>query len=174
MAGGVLLRGISHAAPRHLSLTSSSTGLRRLLGSGPVERLASSPATSVPATSVPATSVLVRCVLARTVLTRRVPATSVAARVLASSVPVRSVHLDTSHCAGHNKWSKVKHIKGPKDEARGRMFMKYGMMIRIAVKGKLGLMLVLRPSCTPGRVRVPPFHPNIPAVCCRGGAQPGL
>ncbi|KAM4624634.1 translational activator of cytochrome c oxidase 1 isoform 1-T2 [Polymixia lowei] len=48
--------------------------------------------------------------------------------------PVRSLHLGTNLCAGHNKWSKVKHIKGPKDEARGRMFMKFGMMIRIAVK----------------------------------------
>ncbi|CAL8304040.1 unnamed protein product [Lota lota] len=114
MAGGVVLRGISHAAPRKLSLTSSLAGLRKLLVSGPVDRLASSPATSVPA------SVLVRSVLARSV-----PATS---------VPARSVHLDTSQCAGHNKWSKVRHIKGPKDEARGRMFMKYGMMIRIAVK----------------------------------------
>ncbi|KAF3704432.1 Translational activator of cytochrome c oxidase 1 [Channa argus] len=48
--------------------------------------------------------------------------------------PVRTLQLCSSLCAGHNKWSKVKHIKGPKDEARGRMFMKLGMMIRIAVK----------------------------------------
>ncbi|XP_047466082.1 translational activator of cytochrome c oxidase 1-like [Mugil cephalus] len=48
--------------------------------------------------------------------------------------PVRCLQLSSGLCAGHNKWSKVKHIKGPKDEARGRMFMKYGMMIRIAVK----------------------------------------
>ncbi|XP_059893480.1 translational activator of cytochrome c oxidase 1-like isoform X4 [Gadus macrocephalus] len=213
MAGGVVLRGIAHAAPRNLSFTCSSTELRRILLSGPVDQLARSsttsvpasvpatsvpatsvpasvpatsvpatsvpasvpatsvpasvpatsvpasvPATSVPATSVPATSVpptsvpatsvpasvlarrtpatsiptasvLVRCVLARSV-----PATSVLASALARSVPVRRLHLDTSHCAGHNKWSKVKHIKGPRDEARGKMFMKYGMMIRIAVK----------------------------------------
>lgn len=44
------------------------------------------------------------------------------------------MQLCSALCAGHNKWSKVKHIKGPKDEARGRMFMKFGMMIRIAVK----------------------------------------
>ncbi|XP_029934567.1 translational activator of cytochrome c oxidase 1 [Myripristis murdjan] len=50
------------------------------------------------------------------------------------SLPVRTVQLCPALCAGHNKWSKVKHIKGPKDEARARMFMKYGMMIRIAVK----------------------------------------
>lgn len=48
--------------------------------------------------------------------------------------PVRAIQLCSALCAGHNKWSKVKHIKGPKDEARARMFMKFGMMIRIAVK----------------------------------------
>ncbi|CAL9699120.1 unnamed protein product [Knipowitschia caucasica] len=47
---------------------------------------------------------------------------------------VRALHLCPSLCAGHNKWSKVRHIKGPKDEARGRMFMKFAMMIKIAVK----------------------------------------
>uniref|UniRef100_A0A3P9JFI0 Translational activator of cytochrome c oxidase 1 n=1 Tax=Oryzias latipes TaxID=8090 RepID=A0A3P9JFI0_ORYLA len=52
----------------------------------------------------------------------------------ASSCPVRFLRMSPASCAGHNKWSKVKHIKGPKDEARGRMFMKFGMMIRIAVK----------------------------------------
>nr|XP_046225279.1 translational activator of cytochrome c oxidase 1 isoform X2 [Oncorhynchus gorbuscha] len=48
--------------------------------------------------------------------------------------PVRTLHLCSNLCAGHNKWSKVKNIKGPKDAARSRMFMKFGMMIRIAVK----------------------------------------
>lgn len=47
---------------------------------------------------------------------------------------VRTLHLCSALCAGHNKWSKVKHIKGPKDEARGKMFMKFGMLIKIAVK----------------------------------------
>ncbi|XP_034563810.1 translational activator of cytochrome c oxidase 1 [Notolabrus celidotus] len=50
------------------------------------------------------------------------------------SSSVRSLHLCCALCAGHNKWSKVKNVKGPKDEARGKMFMKFGMMIRIAVK----------------------------------------
>ncbi|KAG7227868.1 hypothetical protein INR49_013662 [Caranx melampygus] len=50
------------------------------------------------------------------------------------SSSVRTLHLCSSLGAGHNKWSKVKHIKGPKDEARARMFMKFGMMIKIAVK----------------------------------------
>jgi hypothetical protein len=56
--------------------------------------------------------------------------------------PVRTLHLCSNLCAGHNKWSKVKNIKGPKDAARSRMFMKFGMMIRIAVKGKLDWQLV--------------------------------
>ncbi|XP_040885062.1 translational activator of cytochrome c oxidase 1 [Toxotes jaculatrix] len=47
---------------------------------------------------------------------------------------VRTLQLCPALCAGHNKWSKVKNIKGPKDEARGRMFMKFGLLIRIAVK----------------------------------------
>lgn len=51
--------------------------------------------------------------------------------------PVRGLQLCSALCAGHNKWSKVKHIKGPKDEARSKMFMKFGMMIRLAVKGKI-------------------------------------
>lgn len=49
---------------------------------------------------------------------------------------MRTLQLCSALCAGHNKWSKVKHIKGPKDEARGKMFMKFGMLIRIAVKGE--------------------------------------
>lgn len=53
------------------------------------------------------------------------------------SSPVRALQLCSALCAGHNKWSKVKHIKGPKDEARGRMFMKFGMMIKVAVKGEI-------------------------------------
>lgn len=51
--------------------------------------------------------------------------------------PVRGLQLCSALCAGHNKWSKVKHIKGPKDEARARMFMKFGMMIKMAVKGEI-------------------------------------
>uniref|UniRef100_A0A3Q3VKC4 Translational activator of cytochrome c oxidase 1 n=1 Tax=Mola mola TaxID=94237 RepID=A0A3Q3VKC4_MOLML len=48
--------------------------------------------------------------------------------------PSRALRLCPALYAGHNKWSKVKHIKGPKDEARGVMFMKFAMMIKIAVK----------------------------------------
>lgn len=50
------------------------------------------------------------------------------------TLPVRTLLLGAASCAGHNKWSKVKNIKGPKDEARGKVFQKFAMMIRIAVK----------------------------------------
>lgn len=36
--------------------------------------------------------------------------------------------------AGHNKWSKVKHIKGPLDAKRGRIFSKLSHEIAIATK----------------------------------------
>ncbi|KAM9716107.1 translational activator of cytochrome c oxidase 1 [Menidia menidia] len=75
--------------------------------------------------------------LVRTLPTLR----AVTARLLAPALlpvwrteRVRTLRVGCPARAGHNKWSKVKHIKGPKDEARGRMFMKYGMLIRIAVK----------------------------------------
>ncbi|XP_054623051.1 translational activator of cytochrome c oxidase 1 isoform X2 [Dunckerocampus dactyliophorus] len=46
----------------------------------------------------------------------------------------RTLHQSPALCAGHNKWSKVKHIKGPKDEERSRLIMKFGLMIKTAVK----------------------------------------
>ncbi|XP_028674682.1 translational activator of cytochrome c oxidase 1-like [Erpetoichthys calabaricus] len=49
-------------------------------------------------------------------------------------VPRAPLHLSPPASAGHNKWSKVKNIKGPKDAARSRLFMKFAMMIRLAVK----------------------------------------
>ena len=36
--------------------------------------------------------------------------------------------------AGHNKWSKVKHIKGPADAKRGKIFSKLAMEIAYAAK----------------------------------------
>ena len=36
--------------------------------------------------------------------------------------------------AGHNKWSKVKHIKGPLDAKRGRVFSKWSKEITVAAK----------------------------------------
>ncbi|KAM4692235.1 translational activator of cytochrome c oxidase 1 isoform 1-T1 [Rhinophrynus dorsalis] len=52
------------------------------------------------------------------------------------AMPSQEVAFHTSLlvAAGHNKWSKVKHIKGPKDEARARVFAKLSMMIKVAVK----------------------------------------
>ncbi|XP_043109097.1 translational activator of cytochrome c oxidase 1 [Puntigrus tetrazona] len=46
----------------------------------------------------------------------------------------RTLHSSPALWAGHNKWSKVKDIKIPKDAARARMITKYTMMIRIAVR----------------------------------------
>ncbi|XP_028932009.1 translational activator of cytochrome c oxidase 1 [Ornithorhynchus anatinus] len=46
----------------------------------------------------------------------------------------RTLHLSAAASAGHNKWSKVRHIKGPKDEAKSRVFSKLALMIRYAVK----------------------------------------
>ncbi|XP_059387894.1 translational activator of cytochrome c oxidase 1 [Carassius carassius] len=46
----------------------------------------------------------------------------------------RALHSSSALWAGHNKWSKVKDIKIPKDAARSRMIVKYTMMIRIAVR----------------------------------------
>ncbi|XP_029311639.1 translational activator of cytochrome c oxidase 1 [Cottoperca gobio] len=51
-----------------------------------------------------------------------------------SSSPVRTLQVCPALCAGHNKWSKVKHIKGPKDMAKNRLFGKFSLMIKIAVK----------------------------------------
>ena len=36
--------------------------------------------------------------------------------------------------AGHNKWSKVKHIKGPADAKRAKIFSKLSREIFVAVK----------------------------------------
>ncbi|KAL7857405.1 hypothetical protein SRHO_G00163040, partial [Serrasalmus rhombeus] len=46
----------------------------------------------------------------------------------------RALHACPPRCAGHNKWSKVKDIKIPKDAARARLIAKYTMLIRVAVK----------------------------------------
>ncbi|KAA0725531.1 Translational activator of cytochrome c oxidase 1 [Triplophysa tibetana] len=46
----------------------------------------------------------------------------------------RCLHSSPALWAGHNKWSKVKDIKIPKDAARARMMAKYSLMIRIAVR----------------------------------------
>ncbi|XP_060112052.1 translational activator of cytochrome c oxidase 1 [Heteronotia binoei] len=48
--------------------------------------------------------------------------------------PSRTIHASCAVFAGHNKWSKVRHVKGPKDMARSRLFQKLSMLIRLAVR----------------------------------------
>ncbi|XP_031417357.1 translational activator of cytochrome c oxidase 1 [Clupea harengus] len=65
--------------------------------------------------------------------------TKVCASVLPSlsrwdSRPVRGIHHTPPVCAGHNKWSKVRTVKIPRDAARARMMAKLTMMIRVAVR----------------------------------------
>nr|XP_004655141.2 translational activator of cytochrome c oxidase 1 [Jaculus jaculus] len=48
--------------------------------------------------------------------------------------PDRTLHVSAAASAGHNKWSKVRHIKGPKDTERSRIFTKLSLSIRLAVK----------------------------------------
>uniref|UniRef100_A0A8C6S1V9 Translational activator of cytochrome c oxidase 1 n=2 Tax=Nannospalax galili TaxID=1026970 RepID=A0A8C6S1V9_NANGA len=48
--------------------------------------------------------------------------------------PDRTLHVTAAASAGHNKWSKVRHIKGPKDLERSRIFSKLSLSIRLAVK----------------------------------------
>lgn len=48
--------------------------------------------------------------------------------------PDRTLHVTAAAPAGHNKWSKVRHIKGPKDTERSRIFSKLSLSIRLAIK----------------------------------------
>lgn len=50
--------------------------------------------------------------------------------------PHRTLRISAAVSAGHNKWSKVRHIKGPKDMERSRIFSKLALSIRLAVKGE--------------------------------------
>ncbi|XP_071885645.1 translational activator of cytochrome c oxidase 1 isoform X2 [Anas platyrhynchos] len=36
--------------------------------------------------------------------------------------------------AGHNRWSKVRNVKGPRDAARGRLFQRLGLLLRTAAR----------------------------------------
>ncbi|KAG8140562.1 hypothetical protein E2320_003239 [Naja naja] len=55
-------------------------------------------------------------------------------RVMLFHHPSCAIHASSATLAGHNKWSKVKNVKGPKDTARSLVFQKLTMMIRFAVK----------------------------------------
>ncbi|NXS51877.1 TACO1 oxidase, partial [Brachypteracias leptosomus] len=46
----------------------------------------------------------------------------------------RPLHLGPGSWAGHNRWSKVKNVKGPRDAARSRLFQRLGAMLRTAAR----------------------------------------
>ncbi|NXT58782.1 TACO1 oxidase, partial [Pluvianellus socialis] len=46
----------------------------------------------------------------------------------------RPLHLGPPCWAGHNRWSKVKNVKGPRDAARSRLFQRLSMMLRSAAR----------------------------------------
>ncbi|XP_067170990.1 translational activator of cytochrome c oxidase 1 [Apteryx mantelli] len=46
----------------------------------------------------------------------------------------RPLHVGPAAWAGHNRWSKVRNVKGPRDAARSRLFQRLGMMLRAAAK----------------------------------------
>ncbi|NXT01776.1 TACO1 oxidase, partial [Jacana jacana] len=46
----------------------------------------------------------------------------------------RHLHVSPRVPAGHNRWSKVKNVKGPRDAARSRLFQRLGMMLRTATR----------------------------------------
>ncbi|NXY88692.1 TACO1 oxidase, partial [Alcedo cyanopectus] len=41
--------------------------------------------------------------------------------------------------AGHNRWSKVRNVKGPRDAARSRLFQRLAQLLRSAARGGLGV-----------------------------------
>lgn len=71
----------------------------------------------------------------------------------------RTLHLTTEVPAGHNKWSKVRHIKGPKDAERSRIFSKLCLSIRLAVKGE--------------NLTVTHRRPLLPSLCPKPRLSPG-
>ncbi|KAM7163242.1 translational activator of cytochrome c oxidase 1 isoform 1-T2 [Macrochelys suwanniensis] len=73
-----------------------------------------------------------RCRVLASVLALKERAPRLAAPAPCSSC--RALHTSGATPAGHNKWSKVKHIKGPRDAERGRLFQKLAMLLRFAVK----------------------------------------
>lgn len=47
-----------------------------------------------------------------------------------------SIHTSSSDLAGHNKWSKVKYIKGPKDHEKSMITSKIITQMKVAVRGE--------------------------------------
>ncbi|KAK4805442.1 hypothetical protein QYF61_027506 [Mycteria americana] len=52
-------------------------------------------------------------------------------RLVAASRPL---HVGPPSWAGHNRWSKVKNVKGPRDTARSRLFQRLSLMLRTAAR----------------------------------------
>ncbi|NXL01660.1 TACO1 oxidase, partial [Mesembrinibis cayennensis] len=46
----------------------------------------------------------------------------------------RPLHVGPPSWAGHNRWSKVKNVKGPRDMARSRLFQRLSLMLRSAAR----------------------------------------
>lgn len=66
-----------------------------------------------------------------------------------------ALHSSTSDFAGHNKWSKVKYIKGPKDHERSMITSKVVSQMRVIMKGKTYdkgqvFVTIIRPSLNGG------------------------
>ncbi|XP_072417152.1 translational activator of cytochrome c oxidase 1-like [Chiloscyllium punctatum] len=70
----------------------------------------------------------------RVVLSVCIPTSNQASGQHPSLLQCAEIHTSAAACAGHNKWSKVKHVKGPKDAERSRMFAKFAIMLRFAVR----------------------------------------
>ncbi|XP_053909043.1 translational activator of cytochrome c oxidase 1 isoform X3 [Cuculus canorus] len=47
----------------------------------------------------------------------------------------RGLHSCPRTFAGHNRWSKVRNVKGPRDAARGHRFQRLAAMLRLAARG---------------------------------------
>ncbi|NXF42224.1 TACO1 oxidase, partial [Nyctibius bracteatus] len=62
----------------------------------------------------------------------------------------RPLHVGPPSWAGHNRWSKVRNVKGPRDAARSRLFQRLSLMLRTAARGR--------------DLPEPPPHPQTPTV----------
>ncbi|XP_071588599.1 LOW QUALITY PROTEIN: translational activator of cytochrome c oxidase 1 [Heliangelus exortis] len=65
---------------------------------------------------------------------RLVSGASTGATSATSNTSKRLFQSGASCWAGHNRWSKVKNVKGPRDAARSRLFQRLAMMLRSAAK----------------------------------------
>jgi YebC/PmpR family DNA-binding regulatory protein len=77
--------------------------------------------------------------------------------------------------AGHSKWSKVKHIKGPLDQKRGQLFSKLAKEITVAAKmggGDPGGNPRLRSAILSARAQSMP-NDNIERAIRRGTGEGG-